>query len=40
MGGVDHGGCGGSAPGGGQEVGTWEALCNRLLDFALNLEML
>ena len=40
MGGVDHGGCGGSAPGGGQEVGTREALCNRLLDFALNLEML
>ena len=30
MGDVDHGG------GGGQDVGTWEALCNLLLDFALN----
>ena len=33
-------GCGGAVPGGGQEVGTREALCNRLLDFALNLKIL
>lgn len=40
MGDVDHGGCGGTVPGGGQEVGTWEAFCNLLLDFALNLKIL
>ena len=38
---MDHGGGGGrDVPGGGQDVGTWEALCNLLLDFALNPKLL